>query len=178
MKLLYFSPPLIQRILHIVIVLGLTGLSLKLFKPSQSNLLFDGASLVLYMCGITVYSTNIVRGFRLAVDGKYGDELAVVPEEKGNILGREESLKVYSASNTILGLVLVGILVLQSGQWYAERKNAQEEEAAAAKAAAATKKSDGAEQPAGEGNGASGVSSGLSAAGVESKATRSRAKNA
>lgn len=42
------------------------------------------------------------------------------------ILGREDTLKVLSASNTILALVLVGILVLQAGQWYAEKKDADD----------------------------------------------------
>lgn len=41
-------------------------------------------------------------------------------------LGRDDSLKVLAASNTILALVLVGVLVLQAGQWYAERKEGQE----------------------------------------------------
>lgn len=67
-------------------------------------------------------------------------------DEAEAYLGREESLKVLSASNTILALVLVGVLVLQAGQWYAERKEIQEEEAinkkddeaAAKKEAAAT----------------------------------------
>lgn len=179
MKLLFSSPPLIQRILHIVIALGLVGLAIKLVKPSQSNLLFDGASLVLYFCGITVYSTNIVKGFRLAEEGRYGDELAVSAEEKGDILGREESLKVYSASNTILGLVLVGILVLQSGQWYAERKNAQEEEESRNAAAAAKKKADATAKPDATATGGGGGGAGISS-GVETRATRAatRAKNA
>ncbi len=33
---------------------------------------------------------------------------------------------MLSASNTILALVLVGVLVLQAGQWYAERKEADD----------------------------------------------------
>lgn len=94
-------------------------------------MLFDGASLVLYMCGVTVYIANIVKGLRLASAGQYGAELASSAEEKDQILGREDSLKVLSASNTILALVLVGILVLQAGQWYAERKDAQEDESIA-----------------------------------------------
>ncbi|KAJ5129857.1 uncharacterized protein N7515_005896 [Penicillium bovifimosum] len=128
LRFLHASPPLIPRILHIVIFLGLAGLLTKLYKPSESNMLFDGASLVLYMCGVTVYIANIVKGLRLASAGRYGAELATNPEEKDRILGREDSLKVLSASNTILALVLVGILVLQAGQWYAERKDAQEDE--------------------------------------------------
>lgn len=91
-------------------------------------MLFDGASLVLYMCGVTVYIANIVKGLRLASAGKYGDALATSAEERDQILGREDSLKVLSASNTILALVLVGILVLQAGQWYAELKDQQEYE--------------------------------------------------
>lgn len=94
-------------------------------------MLFDGASLVLYMCGVTVYIANIVKGLRLASAGRYGAELGTTAEEKEQILGREDSLKVLSASNTILALVLVGILVLQAGQWYAERKDAQEDESLA-----------------------------------------------
>ncbi|KAJ5724737.1 secretory component protein shr3 [Penicillium malachiteum] len=128
LKFLHASPPLIPRILHIVIFLGLAGLVAKLYKPSESNMLFDGASLVLYMCGVTVYIANIVKGLRLASAGQYGNALASTPEERDQILGREDSLKVLSASNTILALVLVGILVLQAGQWYAERKDDQEAE--------------------------------------------------
>lgn len=105
---------------------------MKLYKPSESNMLFDGASLVLYMCGITVYIANIVKGLRLVSGGVYGDELVKNGNgddvEQGQILGREDSLKVLAASNTILALVLVGVLVLQAGQWYAERKEAQEVE--------------------------------------------------
>ncbi|GLA25002.1 hypothetical protein AnigIFM63326_001466 [Aspergillus niger] len=131
LRFLHASPPLIPRILHIVIFLGLLGLIMKLYKPSESNMLFDGASLVLYMCGITVYIANIVKGLRLVSGGVYGDELVEGGEEEveqGQILGREDSLKVLAASNTILALVLVGVLVLQAGQWYAERKEAQEVE--------------------------------------------------
>lgn len=133
LRFLHASPPLIPRILHIVIFLGLAGLLTKLFRPSESNMLFDGASLVLYMCGVTVYIANIVKGLRLVTDGRYGDyvdEKIAMGEldesTSGQILGREDSLKVLSASNTILALVLVGVLVLQAGQWYAERKDALE----------------------------------------------------
>ncbi|KAJ5225530.1 hypothetical protein N7468_006755 [Penicillium chermesinum] len=131
LRFLHASPPLIPRILHIVIFLGLAGLLSKLYRPSESNMLFDGASLVLYMCGVTIYVANIVKGLRLASAGQYGAALAQTPDEKDEILGREDSLKVLSASNTILALVLVGILVLQAGQWYAERKDQQEAESMA-----------------------------------------------
>ncbi|PYH34445.1 putative secretory component protein shr3 [Aspergillus neoniger CBS 115656] len=152
LRFLHASPPLIPRILHIVIFLGLLGLIMKLYKPSESNMLFDGASLVLYMCGITVYIANIVKGLRLVSGGVYGDELVKnggggggdegVDVEQGQILGREDSLKVLAASNTILALVLVGVLVLQAGQWYAERKEAQEVESFSSGSGSSSKKGD------------------------------------
>lgn len=94
-------------------------------------MLFDGASLVLYMCGIIVYVANIVKGLRMVTSGTYGEELVegesiagsgAPPGDNGEIIGRDDSLRVLAASNTILALVLVGVLVLQAGQWYAMRK--------------------------------------------------------
>ncbi|OAX81755.1 hypothetical protein ACJ72_03899 [Emergomyces africanus] len=127
LKFMHASPPLIPRILHIVMFVGLAGIIAKLYKPSESNMLFDGASLVLYMCGIIVYIANIVKGLRIVSAGDYG---APDPDDESDqVLGREDSLKVMAASNTILALVLVGVLVLQAGQWYAERKEQQEVDA-------------------------------------------------
>jgi ER membrane protein SH3 len=118
------------------------GLIIKLYKPSESNMLFDGGSLVLYMAGIIVYVANIVKGLRIVTVGKYGEGLDEVVKnldrndevnmgafdrETGiSVLGREDNLKVLAASNTILALVLVGVLVLQAGQWYAERADEKE----------------------------------------------------
>ena len=98
-------------------------------------MLFDGASLVLYMCGFVIYMANIVKGLRVVSEGSYNVELVegeiavgvkdAIPG-KEEPLGRDDSLKVLAASNTILALVLVGVLVLQAGQWYAERKEGEE----------------------------------------------------
>ena len=118
---------------------------MKLYKPTESNMLFDGASLVLYMCGITVYIANIVKGLRIVTEGDYGASAAAdaaaaaaaaaasgeSEDDVGSVqqvLGREDSMKVLAASNTILALVLIGVLVLQAGQWYADRKSQQEAE--------------------------------------------------
>lgn len=105
-------------------------------------MLFDGASLVLYVCGIIIYIANILKGLRVIASGTYEaalveGELAVgakgVEAGEETPLGRDDSLKVMAASNTILALVLVGVLVLQAGQWYAERKEGQEVESHKAK---------------------------------------------
>ncbi|KAF7514011.1 hypothetical protein GJ744_006625 [Endocarpon pusillum] len=133
LRLLHASPALIVRILHTMIFLGLAGLITKLYKPSESNMLFDGGSLVLYMCGIVVYVANIVKGLRIATQGTYGSEELENTTRAGreedprqSVVGREDNLKVLSASNTILALVLVGVLILQAGQWYAERAEEKE----------------------------------------------------
>lgn len=137
LKFLHASPLIIPRILHTVIGTGLLGFFIKLYRPSESNMLFDGASLVLYMCGVIIYLANIVKGLRVVTSGVYDRELVegelavgVKGVEAGaeEFLGRDDSLKVMAASNTILALVLVGVLVLQAGQWYAERKEGQEVE--------------------------------------------------
>lgn len=122
-----------------VIGLGLIGIIMKLYKPTEANYLFDGASLVLYMIGVTVYIANLVKGMRTITAGGYSGKESLEAGEtvlsksadgtETEYLGREDSLRVMSASNTILALVLVGVLVLQAGQWYAQRKEAEEMEA-------------------------------------------------
>lgn len=70
----------------------------------------------------------------MASAGSYGEDIPTSDDDTlGVVVGREDSLKVLAASNTILALVLVGVLVLQAGQYYAERKEMQEFEALAAK---------------------------------------------
>ncbi|PSS03581.1 ER membrane protein SH3 [Coniella lustricola] len=130
LKFLHHSPPLIARLLHIMIAVGFLGFFIKLFRPSESNMLFDGAAIVMYLIGVGVYVANIVQGLR-AVSSGIWDTDAYTQRHEGPvtgevILGREDSLKVLAASNTILALVLVGVLVLQGGQWYAERKELDE----------------------------------------------------
>ena len=89
--------------------------------------------------GVGVYVANIVKGLRMvSADYWDSDEFRAAARARDEaassgadlagevVLGRADSLKVLSASNTILALVLVGILVLQAGQWYAERKDSEE----------------------------------------------------
>ena len=143
--------------MHIITAVGLIGLIGKLYKPSESNMLFDGGSLVLYMIAIVVYLTNIVKGLRIVSMGTYGEGIQAmsqdrlddidlqtgIDQENGqSVLGREDNLKVLAASNTILALVLVGLLVLQIGQWYAERAEENERIAIAGGDGATLKKSE------------------------------------
>ena len=116
-----------------VISVGFFGFFIKLFRPSEANVLFDGASLVLYLIGTGIYIANIVQGLRSVSANIWDDPATAFEAHSGPLtgdilLGREDSLKVLSASNTILALVLVGVLILQAGQWYAERREADDYE--------------------------------------------------
>jgi hypothetical protein len=133
LRFMHQSPPLIGRLLNIILAVGFLGFFIKLFRPSEANFLFDGASLILYLIGVGVYAANIVKGLRFVSSGEWHTpewkELVKNSPQSGEIvLGREDSLKVLAASNTILALILVGILVLQAGQWYAETKEIDEVE--------------------------------------------------
>ncbi|ETN38391.1 uncharacterized protein HMPREF1541_06426 [Cyphellophora europaea CBS 101466] len=169
-KLLYHCPKICFQIFHFMILVGLGALIAKLYKPSESNMLFDGGSLVLFMVAVIIYLSNIAKGLRIVDRGVYGigmpdqpaegEQESGVPWGKGDgsagssVLGREDNLKVLGASNTILALVLLGVLVLQVGQWYAERadektmkeyaeKEAQEAKEAAGKSDRATSPKEG-----------------------------------
>lgn len=122
-----------MRVLHIIVAVGLLGFITKLYKPSESNMLFDGASLVMYMIGLIMYATNVVRGLRTVASGNYGEEVS-----------RIDTLRVMAASQVILALVLLGVLVMQSGQWYAERKESEEARKMEAQEEAAKKSAVGA----------------------------------
>jgi ER membrane protein SH3 len=56
------SPRIINSILHAVIGVGICGHLVKLYKPNESNYLFDGASLVLFMIAIILYGTSVMTG--------------------------------------------------------------------------------------------------------------------
>jgi len=60
--LLANAPRVINVMLHAVIGVGLMGHIVKLYKPNESNYLFDGASLVLYMVAVVLYGTSVVGG--------------------------------------------------------------------------------------------------------------------
>ncbi|KAK9452000.1 Shr3 amino acid permease chaperone [Limtongia smithiae] len=110
------EPPVIRNAFHFVVGLGLLGFVIKLYKPSESNKLFDGGSLVLYMAGLIIYLTNLHNGFQSVLSGEWGD----VDEATG--------INVIAASQVIIALTLMGVLGLQVGQYWAEVQDAAEEE--------------------------------------------------
>lgn len=88
------------------------------------------------MIGVVMYGTNQIRGIRTVAARAYGDgpvarnEVVTEGGEEVDMrLGRDDTLRVMAATNTLIALAFVGVLVLQAGQWYAERKEGEEMEA-------------------------------------------------
>ncbi|KAK4205276.1 Shr3 amino acid permease chaperone [Triangularia verruculosa] len=133
LRFMHAAPPLISRLLHLIIAVGFLGFFTKLYRASESNFLFDGGSLLLYLIAAGVYITNVVTPMNALAEqlGDGGNEEGERVLHTGPLTGeveltREESLRVLSASHTILAFVLVGVLVLQAGQWYAEKRESED----------------------------------------------------
>ncbi|KAK0667163.1 Shr3 amino acid permease chaperone [Cercophora samala] len=132
LRFMHAAPPLISRLLHIIITVGFLGFFTKLYRASESNILFDGGSLLLYLIAAGVYITNVVTPMNALAEQLEGERGGVEKfVHSGPLTGeveltREESLRVLSASHTILAFVLVGVLVLQAGQWYAEKRERED----------------------------------------------------
>ena len=129
-------PSFLYYVHHFIAFLGLIGFILKLYKPSESNKLFDGASLFIYMVGIVIYLSNLRIGVMSAVHGEWGD----VDENTG--------INVIAASQVLIVFTFLGVLGLQVGQYWAEvedqkvlKRAMEEEEKELAAAAEATKSS-------------------------------------
>lgn len=107
--LLAKCPRIMHIFLNCVVGVGIIAHLAKLYRGQEYNVLFDGASLVLYMIGVILYGSSSMTGIRSIRDGEYGD------------LSKADSLRVLAASHVILAVVLIGVLILQGGGWYAER---------------------------------------------------------
>merc|ERR1712000_707201 len=100
LRFMHQSPPLIARMLNIILATVFIGFIIKGLRAVSEG----------------VWNTEEYKATR---EGRYQGEV---------ILGKEDSLRVLAASNTILALILIGVLVLQAGQWYAEKKDREEEQ--------------------------------------------------
>ena len=128
------APMYIHYTLHTVGFLGLVGHFIKLYKPDEEAKYFEYGSLGLFMIAIIIYLTNLRTGVTSCLSGQWGD------------VDYKTGLNVMAASQVMIILVLVGVLVLQGGlyyaQWYDEQlklefyENERREAAAAAEAQA------------------------------------------
>ncbi|KAN0088558.1 Shr3 amino acid permease chaperone [Tylopilus felleus] len=120
------APPAIKALLHGFIGVGLTGLVAKLLQWDESAIFFDGTSLAAYLFAISVYLAVTIQCLRTIVTPTEGDSMD----------DRVEAMRILSAGNTIMMLVLGAILGLQEYARRIEQKElarvakAEKEEAA------------------------------------------------
>ncbi|KAG9312908.1 ER membrane protein SH3-domain-containing protein [Chiua virens] len=100
-----------QALLHGFIGVGLTALVAKLHRWDESAVFFDGSSLAAYLFAISVYVAVTIPCLRTIV----------TPAEEDSMNDRIEAMRILSAGNTIMILILGAILGLQGGQEYARR---------------------------------------------------------
>jgi hypothetical protein len=128
------APPAIKAVLHGFMGVGILGLVAKLHKYDESAIFFDGSSLVAYIFAVAVYLAVTVPSLRTVV----------TPVDVDTRADRIEAMRILSAGNTIMMVVLGAILVLQGGQEYARRAEVRElakvEEELKAKASASAGK--------------------------------------
>ncbi|KIL00768.1 hypothetical protein PAXRUDRAFT_821349 [Paxillus rubicundulus Ve08.2h10] len=110
------APPAIKALLHGFIGVGIVGLVAKLYKWDESALFFDGSSLVAYIFAVSVYLAVTIPSLRTVV----------TPAEVDTRDDRIEAMRILSAGNTIMMVVLGAILILQGGQEYARRAELRE----------------------------------------------------
>lgn len=102
------QPLFLHHVLHAVLAIGTLMFIGKLYKPTESNTLFDGGSLVLFVIGIVFYLTNLRPAARSLITGDWVD------------IDPETGVKFVSATEMIIVLAMLGVLALQFGQWWAE----------------------------------------------------------
>ncbi|GAA95762.1 uncharacterized protein L969DRAFT_85466 [Mixia osmundae IAM 14324] len=143
---LWTGPLAVRTLLHVMMVVITAAICLKLADGTDSALYFDGGSVLLLIMGIALYTTVTVPTLE-AISESFvspkkayplnpsllfsfqnmisktplsAEQIAGMTTEPLTALERAESIGVLCASNALSVLALAGILLLQSGQWYAE----------------------------------------------------------
>lgn len=102
------APMRLHYILHVVIFLGLSGCFIKLYKPLDDAKYFEYGTLGLMMAGIVIYLTNLRIGINSCLTGEWGE------------VDQNTGINVMAASQFLIVIALVGVLILQAGLYYAE----------------------------------------------------------
>lgn len=102
------APAKVHHVMHFFMGLGLLGTMIKIYKPSEDTKYFEYGTLALLMVSIIIYLTNMRTGINSCFYNDFGE------------VNRETGINVMSASQFMAALILVGIIVLQGGLYFAE----------------------------------------------------------
>lgn len=101
------APAYVHYTLHGVMVLGLIGCLIKIYKCDPDALYFEYGTLGLFVLAIIIYLTNLRTGLYSCIYGNWGE------------VDMPTGINVMAASQVMIILVLFGILFLQAGLYYA-----------------------------------------------------------
>jgi len=113
----YNAPPGIKALLHGLIGVGLVAIITKIHRWDESAMFFDGGSLAAFVFATAMYFTVTIPTLRTVVMPVEG-----VDTREDQI----DALRVLSAGNTLIMVLLGGILALQGGQEWARRLEMKE----------------------------------------------------
>lgn len=102
------APMRVHHIFHAVCLIGLAGSIIKIYKPPEDLKYFEYGSMGLLFLAIIIYLTNIRIGANSAYYDSWGE------------VSRETGLNVIGASQFMIVVALVGVLILQGGLYFAE----------------------------------------------------------
>ncbi|BGP38819.1 hypothetical protein JCM10450v2_002773 [Rhodotorula kratochvilovae] len=147
----YHAPPFYAGTLTAVAGATILATVFKLILSPVEGLLFDGATLMLLLSALTVYTSNVLAALRyLPLDVLPPSSFFPAPPALARAAGDigevrlVEALQSVAASHLIIAVSLTGVLALQGAQGWAERpSSAGEPVAATPSAPASAKREDG-----------------------------------
>lgn len=116
-KTFYNAPLGIKALLHGLIAVGVIAIITKIHRWDESAMFFDGGSLAAFVFATAMYITVTIPSIRTVVTPVEG-----VDTREDQI----EALRVLSAGNTLIIVLLGGVLALQGGQEWARRLEMKE----------------------------------------------------
>ncbi|KAL1924724.1 uncharacterized protein VTP21DRAFT_4378 [Calcarisporiella thermophila] len=122
----FYNAPKVHRLIILVdVVIGVIGLSLGLVEGLESNYLFDGACMALFLFAIAAHTTSVIPGVEVVAKATSSNEDVI------------QSLRLIAAAHAMMAIACTGIVFLQIGH-YVGTKSAAAEAAAEEKARAAS----------------------------------------
>ncbi|KAJ8653587.1 hypothetical protein O0I10_010734 [Lichtheimia ornata] len=114
------APKILKYIPFANLMIAAVGFSAGLAHMTDSNLLFDGASLVLMLFGLSTHATSVRPGLDVITSTENEDEIT-------------SSLKNIAAAHFIIVLAITGIIGLQIAHYFVMKKSAKPASANATK---------------------------------------------
>ncbi|ODV84781.1 hypothetical protein CANARDRAFT_8355 [[Candida] arabinofermentans NRRL YB-2248] len=102
------APIFIIHTMHGVLVVGFIGCFIKIFKPEPEVQYFEYGTLLVLVAATCIYLSNVRTGVVSAVVGEWGD------------VSQDQGVAVIGASIVMIVILLLGVLLLQCGLYYAQ----------------------------------------------------------